>query len=442
MLRVDEVIDSDQFPSRSDVVVVGGGIIGACTAYELARRGVSVTLLEKGFIGAEQSGRNWGWVRQQNRDYYELPVAIRSLQRWPELAEEIGLDLGFRKSGILYGTEQKSDIERWEKWLKGAKQFGFESEILSEREVKNRLPTSRGKWVGGLWSPTDGRAEPSKAAPAIATGAQRYGATVLQTCAVRGLDISAGRISGVVTERGVISASHVVLAGGAWNGRLCRRHGIEIPVANVIGSAMRTTIDRAITQGCLSGPNFALRRRLDGSYTIALPGHGRMELAPQGIRNATRFYQLFRSKISKKLKFRVGRTFFNGPEAAGSWDMDRTSPFEQVRILNPAPDVEWLEHALQSVKQVFPELSNLRIAHAWAGAIDTTPDLLPLISTVATIPGLILASGFSGHGFGLGPGVGELISDIVANNKPYADPHPFRLDRFSDGSVLGTPQMM
>lgn len=442
MLKVDEVIDSDPFPASCDVVVVGGGIIGTCTAYELARRGISVALLEKGFIGAEQSGRNWGWVRQQNRDYYELPFAIRSLQRWPELAEEIGLDLGFRKLGILYGTQQKSDIERWEKWLEGAKQFGFQSDILSEREIKKRLPTGKAGWVGGLWSPTDGRAEPSKAAPVMAVGAQRLGTSVLQTCAVRGLDISAGRVSGVVTERGVISASRVVLAGGAWNGRLCRRYGIDIPVANVIGSAMRTTVDRAITPGCLNGSNFALRRRLDGSYTIALPGHGRMELAPQGILNATKFYQLFSSKISKKLKFRVGRSFFDGPEAISSWDMDSTSPFEKVRILNPAPDIEWLDHALQRVKQVFPELSNLRVAHAWAGAIDTTPDLLPVISTVAAIPGLILASGFSGHGFGLGPGIGELISDIVTNITPYADPHPFRLTRFSDGSELGKPQMM
>jgi glycine/D-amino acid oxidase-like deaminating enzyme len=102
MLRIDEVTDSEGFPERCDVAVIGGGIVGVSTAYELARRGVQVALLEKGVIGCEQSGRNWGWVRQQNRDLYELPLAMQSLKRWSELSEELGEDIGFRKAGILY----------------------------------------------------------------------------------------------------------------------------------------------------------------------------------------------------------------------------------------------------------------------------------------------------------------------------------------------------
>ncbi|NPT70944.1 FAD-dependent oxidoreductase, partial [Paraburkholderia sp. RL16-012-BIC-B] len=122
MLRIDEVTDSEGFPERCDVAVIGGGIIGVSTAYELARRGVQVALLEKGVIGCEQSGRNWGWVRQQNRDLHELPLAMQSLKRWSELSEELGEDIGFRKAGILYGTEHQSDIAQWESWLARARE--------------------------------------------------------------------------------------------------------------------------------------------------------------------------------------------------------------------------------------------------------------------------------------------------------------------------------
>jgi len=442
MLRLDEVNDSDGFPDRCDVAVIGGGIVGVCTAYELARRGVSVALLEKGSIGAEQSGRNWGWVRQQNRDLYELPLAMRSLQRWSELGDELGQDLGFQKAGILYGSEQASDVAQWEAWIAKAREIGFSSEILSARELAARVPSGRAKWAGGVWSPTDGRAEPSKAAPAIARGAQRLGAKVFQTCAVRALDISGGRVTGVVTERGRIGASQVVLAGGAWSALFCKRHGVDLPAINVVGTALRTAEAPAVVDGCFSGPGFAMRRRLDGGYTIAVPGYGRVELAPQNLRHAVKFGKMFRSKLNKKLKVRIGGSFARGAEGSHRWHDDELSPFEQIRVLDPRPDVEWLSRALDNVGKVFPELSGLRIAHAWAGAIDTMPDLIPVISNVATMPGLVIASGFSGHGFGLGPGAGIAVSQLVMDGGSEFDLQPYRLVRFSDGSELARPEMM
>lgn len=442
MLRIDEVINSEAFPDRCDVVVIGGGIVGVSTAYELARRGISVTLIEKGIIGGEQSGRNWGWVRQQNRDLYELPLAMHSLKRWGELSAELGDDIGFRKSGILYGTEQEADVERWKAWLAQARDVGFLSDILSARELEARVPTSKARWVGGLWSATDGRAEPSKAAPAIARGAQKSGARVLQNCAARGLDMSGGRVSGVWTERGRIAADSVVLAGGAWSALFCQHHGIDLPAINVVGTALRTAEAPGVIEGCFSGPGFALRRRLDGGYTIAVPGYGRVELAPQNLRHSVKFRTMFRSKLNKKLKIRVGSSFFNGPEASAAWNDGDKTPFEKCRILDPRPDTEWLSRAVRNIAGVFPELANVRIAHAWAGAIDTTPDLMPIISKVAAKPGLVIASGFSGHGFALGPGAGLLTCQLVTNEAPQFDLGPYKLERFSDGTALHRPEMM
>jgi glycine/D-amino acid oxidase-like deaminating enzyme len=442
MLRIDDVTNSEDFPERCDVAVIGGGIVGVSTAYELARRGVQVALLEKGIIGCEQSGRNWGWVRQQNRDLYELPLAMQSLRRWDELSNEIGEDIGFRQAGILYGTEHDSEVAQWELWLARAREVGFNSEILSARELAARIPSGRAKWAGGLWSVTDGRAEPSKAAPAIARGAQVLGAKIYQNCAVRSLDTSAGRVSGIWTERGRLAADSVVLAAGAWSALFCQHHDIDLPAINVIGTALRTAEAPGVIEGCFSGPNFALRRRLDGGYTIAVPGYGRVELAPQNLRHSAKFRTMFRSKLKKKLKIRVGASFFHGPEASARWCDDDISPFEKTRVLEPRADTEWLERALQNVANVFPELSGLRIAHAWAGAIDTTPDLVPVISKVDAKPGLVIASGFSGHGFGLGPGAGLLASRLIMDEAPQLDVRPYRLARFSDGTKLSSPEMM
>lgn len=151
---------------------------------------------------------------------------------------------------------------------------------------------------------------------------------------------------------------------------------------------------------------------------------------------------MFRSKLKKKLKIRVGSSFFHGPEAGADWRDDDVSPFERMRVLDPEPDREWLQRALENVASVFPTLSGLRIAHAWAGAIDTTPDLIPVISKVDAKPGLVIASGFSGHGFGLGPGAGLLASQLVLDEAPDFDIGRYRLARFTDGTKLTHPQMM
>lgn len=211
---IKAVLNSSVFPQAVDVAVVGAGIIGACTAYELARKGASVALFDKGVVGGEQSGRNWGYVRQQNRDLLELELAMFSLRRWEELGPEIGEDLGFRRTGILYCTTKQDDLARWADWGKAARAQGFRSEILSAADTQNRTRRNVSRWTGGVWSPTDGRAEPGLAAPGIVEGAKRLGVIVHQGCAVRGLEITDGQVGGVWTERGLVRATAVVCAGG------------------------------------------------------------------------------------------------------------------------------------------------------------------------------------------------------------------------------------
>ncbi|ASY69695.1 NAD(P)/FAD-dependent oxidoreductase [Sinorhizobium fredii] len=442
-VEVQKVRDSASFPTHVDVVVIGAGIVGTCTAYELALRGVSVALLEKGVVGGEQSSRNWGWVRQQNRDLHELSLAMYSLRRWEELSAEIGRDLGFRRTGILYCTKSEADIARWEKWGRAARIQGFHSQLLSASEANERASGGTSSWIGGVLSPTDGRAEPSLAVPAIAEAAKEKGVSLHQNCAVRGLDIVNRRVAGVWTERGLVKAGTAVCAGGAWASRFSHRYGIDLPVANVAGTAIKTTAAPEVIQaGCLSTSNFALRRRIDGSYTLAVPGHGTVHVAPRGMRYAAKFYQLYRSKLGKKLKYRVNSSFWNGPDALGGWENDEISPFERIRVLDPVPDGELVKFALKSLANEYPALKGIGVERAWGGLIDTSPDLVPVISRVEELPGYVIAAGFSGHGFAIGPGAGRLVSEIVLNEEPLTDISPYRLSRFSDGSTIRRPEMM
>ena len=201
-------------PESADVVVIGGGIVGCSTAYFLVKRGISVLLCEKGRIAGEQSGRNWGWVRQQGRDPAEMPMVMDSLRLWRGLKQETGEDLGFHQDGSLYLARDQAELETDAKWLPTAEQFQLDSRIIDGRELGDLIDGADGRWAGALYTPSDGRGEPALAAPALARAAARLGAVVATNCAVRGLELAAGRVSGVVTERGRVKTSTVVCAAG------------------------------------------------------------------------------------------------------------------------------------------------------------------------------------------------------------------------------------
>src|SRR5262245_14162274 len=216
----DRVYSDTDLPKRTAVAVIGGGIIGTCTTLELAERGVDVTLIEKGVIAGEQSGRNWGWCRQANRDIREIPLMLVALDGWRGMNERIGAETGFRQCGIIYLCETDQEMAAREKWYEqNARPFNLATRIVSGAEATELKPGSTRQWKGALDAYADGRAEPFIAAPAIAHGARKNGAKILTQCAVRGLETSAGKISAVVTEKGRIACDTVVIAGGAWSRR-------------------------------------------------------------------------------------------------------------------------------------------------------------------------------------------------------------------------------
>ncbi len=415
-------------------MVIGGGIVGVSAAYYLAKRGLSVALLEKGYVGGEQSSRNWGWCRQQNRDVRELPLSAVSLRLWEELTREIGRDLGFRRCGLYYASDDAQQLATWEAWGREyGKPFGVRTRMLDAAETAAVMKGSGSRqWLGGVHSMDDGTAEPALAAPEIAEGARALGATIHQDCAARGLDITNGAVSGVITERGTIKTDAVVCSGGAWASAFCRRHGISFPQASVRSSILRTGPIEGLPQA-LSAPECSLTRRLDGSYTLAISGKAKLEFTPQGLRYAREFMPMFMKRI-KAVEFGIGSSFFRGPEAFGSWDFDKTSPFEQIRVLDPTPDQGALRHLVSRFKRLYPAVKDVHVAEAWGAYVDSTPDAVPVISPVVGVKGFILSAGFSAHGFGIGPGAGQLAASLVTGDLPPVDPTPFRLSRFGDGS--------
>lgn len=435
-------VRSDEFlPKSADVVVIGGGIAGTSAAYELAKKGHSVALVEKGHLAGEQSSRNWGWCRQQNRDLRELPLAQRAVEMWNGLNEELGAETGFRRTGLLYVTTKQSDLDIWSNWADRAREYQMHSRMLTAAEAKAMSPGSTENWIGGVHSPTDGRAEPALATPAIAEGARKRGATIHQSCAARGLETEGGRVSAVVTEKGTIRTSAVLCAGGAWSSMFCRHHGLKLPQAGVRSTSFFTEAAPQVIEGGLSMPDLTFRRRIDGGYTVGISGRGLLELTPQGMLYAQQFWRTFK-KRRWGLTIRAGRSFFAGPEAISRWSNDGISPFERIRTFDPPAQEELISFALTRLGQLYPQLANVKIAHKYGGLVDFTPDWIPVISGVATLPGFYISTGYSGHGFGIGPAAGRLAADIVANDTPIVDPHPYRYSRMIDGTDLGEPGMM
>ncbi len=428
-------VSQDALPASVDVAIVGGGIVGCSAAYYLARAGVSVALFEKGRIGGEQSGRNWGWVRQQCRSPVELPLMIESLRLWKSLAAELGENLGFHQGGTLYLAESEAELAALGEWLPIAREHALDTKLIAGRELKAVFAPGD-RFAGALYTASDGRAEPSLATRAIAHGARRAGARVYSRSAVRGIETAAGRAAGVVTEHGRIAARAVVCAAGAWTRLFCGSLGIRVPQLAVLNSVARLRPAPELLAGQAWSPALAIRRRADGGYTVA-HGHASIHsIVPASFREAFKYLPALRaSRESIRLRFGPAE-FFRALAAPARWPLDRESPFERTRVLSPRPDARVLREMRAAIARWLPELAACPFVESWGGMIEVSPDVLPVISAVESIGDLFVATGFSGHGFGIGPGAGTLIAGMVSGTADPATLAGFRLGRFFDGSPI------
>ncbi|MCY4150523.1 MAG: FAD-binding oxidoreductase [Gammaproteobacteria bacterium] len=399
-------------PKAADAVVVGGGIIGCSTAYYLARAGLDVAVCEKGWVGCEQSTRNWGLIRKQGRHPAEIPLIIRSLKLWHELSARADRDIGFRVNGTLYLSETEKRHEANRKWLEHARAFDLDTKMLGTEQLRTVAPGIRNQTKDALFTPSDASADPHLAMQALADLVIKEGGQILEQCAVRGVDVEAGRVAGVITEHGHIRAPSVVCAGGAWSGYFCRHLGIRLPQLKVISSVMQSLPTDYVLGPALWSQGMGLRRRPDGSYIVAPAGKADCPITPDFLRYARSYLPIYRNS-KEAVKLQMTRRFLTELSWPATPSTEHRSPFECERVLDPKPNHALLEETLGKLGSTFPELANIRVSRTWAGMIDVMPDELPVIDEYRSLPGLVISTGYSGHGFGIGPGAGQATADLV-----------------------------
>jgi len=425
-------------PAQADIIVIGGGVIGVCAALYAARAGYRVVLLEKGRIAAEQSSRNWGWIRQQGRDPDELPIMVEAHRLWHELSAQTNVDIGLRQTGTTYLATTDAHMKGYADWLPAAQANDLDSKILSRQQVEAQFPQMQTAGIkGALVTPSDLRAEPWVAVPALAAIAAREGVQIVESCAVRVLEIAAGRVVGVVTEAGRISAPEVVLAGGAWSSLFLRNHGINIPQLSVRENVAATEPLPDVHAGAAASRKVALRRRADGGYTLAPPGAPELFVGPDAFRAFPKYLaQLYAEPFGQRLLPFAPKGFPDAWGTARRWGAEQTTPFEAMRVLDPAPNKRKIAKLVRDFQQMFPELPPVRVKAVWAGMIDTMPDLVPVVDRASGLPGLTIGTGMSGHGFGIGPAMGRILAALATGGDVGHDLQRFRMSRFNDGSPM------
>jgi len=426
---------SPTLPAEADAVIIGGGIIGTFTAYYLSKRGLKVALVEKGVVAGEQSSRNWGWCRQQNRDARELPLATKSLDLWEQFGAESGEDTGFRRCGLFYVSNNEEELDTWARWGQFARSVGVPTRMLTGEEATQHAGFTGQRWRGGVHSQLDGIANPGLAVPAVAKALIALGGTVHQACAARGIETTGGAVSAVITERGTIRTGLVIQAGGAWASSFCRQLGIRFPQATVRQTILAVGTGPLALPDAFYSKSISITRRGEGCHTLAISGRAKVDPTAQFLRFQRQFLPMF-ARRWRNLSPGGLHGARAGHEGLSRWRLDRPTPMEAMRILDPVADPTTVRLTLKRAARLIPALGSVPMVASWAGFVDSTPDGVPVISEVPAISGLILAAGFSGHGFGIGPGSGHLIADIATGQEPLVDPRPYRLARFTPGEKI------
>ncbi|RWA78184.1 FAD-binding oxidoreductase [Mesorhizobium sp.] len=407
-----------------DVAIIGGGIMGAATAYYLARAGVSAALFEKGRIGGEQSSRNWGAVRQQERDPAEVPLMMESVRLWEGIEEELGAGLDWRQEGHLSLAYDEKSLARYSEWLAVGQEFGLDTKILTSKEVHQLLPHYEDSACrGGIYTASDGCAEPVKVAAAFAHAARVKGADVFEWCSVSAIEDHNGSVCGLITEQGRIKANAIIVTAGAWTSRILQPLGIAHPSLWIRGSVGRTSVMPIDMRKLVVSGRCAYRQRADGRVNIAVAEDGYHDLMLDSIVHGPKFLPLA-MRNWRNVRFSLGKPMIRSL-------MGDFSDFTTHRTLDPQPDWNGLNKAARLFVKEYPGAGRITYERGWAGYIDYMPDELPVMGGIPGRPGLYVAAGFSGHGFGMGPVVGRAMADLVQGKPVGQDLGPFRPERFS-----------
>ncbi len=365
-----------------DVIIVGGGVIGNAMAYNLKKAKSNVLVLESSEIGNGGSSRNGGGVRQSGRDPRELPLAMYAIKDlWPGLSEELGVDVEYHKQGNLRLGKTEAHAKILQNIVNQGLALGLELRLVDNQEARDICPYMSKEVTVASYCPTDGHANPMKATLAFYKKAREMGASFISGEKVTGIKLQKGKINGVVTESNLYEAPIVIVAAGIESKPIINTVGIDIPMHRMLLEALITEVQPPMFPQML------------GTAAADFYGH----------------------------QTDHGSFVFGGSSGLEPFTSEEAMPITRTYT---APSI------CRGIMGYFPVLRSVNIVRTWSGFTDETADHVPVLSRVDELPGLYLACGFSGHGFGIAPAVGQLMAELVVEGKPSLSLDAFRYDRF------------
>lgn len=369
-------------PPSASVVIIGGGVIGVSAAYHLAAAGVSdVVLLERDTLGAGSTSRAAGGVRTQFSDRVNIELATRSLETFTEFGDRFGQEIDLRQVGYLFLVDSPDTLREFERTVAVQNGFGVPSRVIPVEEARRLSPLiDTDGLVGAVYSPVDGYCTPESVLLGFATAARRHGARLVVGCPATGIEVVGDRVTAVHCAAGRIETDTVLCAAGAWSRQVGAWVGVDLPV-----TPLRRQI--AVTEPVTGVPD-------DLPFTLDFGTGSYFRREGEGL-------LLGMSDPNEKPGFHLNRTD------------------------------EWLAELGRRLTRRAPRLAEVGIASGWAGLYEMTPDHNGLIGEDPGISRFLYAGGFSGHGFMMGPAVGEVVRDLYLGRPPFTDVRGFHAGRFA-----------
>ncbi|AZM57206.1 sarcosine oxidase subunit beta [Streptomyces sp. WAC 01529] len=371
-------------PSTAEVVIVGGGVMGAAIAFHLAEAGVrGIVVVERGTLGGGSSGKPIGGVRAQFSDPLNIELGHRSLRAFRDFPRRPGAAIGLDTVGYLFLLSDPGQVADFEAGVRTQNGLGVPSRMIGPAEARALCPYIRTEGLSAAaYSPADGHARPALVVQGYARAAARAGVVFATHTTVTGMATTGDRVTAVHTDRGRVSCATVVCAAGAWSARIGSLAGVELPVR-------------------------PLKRQL--AFTVPL-----VPAAP---------------RIPFTIDFASSAYFHNSDDGLllGLADPRQAEGFDTTWT------PEWLDLFRTALRHRSPAVARMETAGGWAGLYEVTPDHNALIGRSAAVPNFLYATGFSGHGFLQAPAVGEIVRDLHLGRRPYVDIAPLSADRFRTG---------
>lgn len=366
------------------VIIVGGGLMGAATAFFLARRGVPVTLLERSLIGSGATLASFGNIRRQGRYLPQMPLAHRSLALWGQIDALLGQDVEFRATGHIRLAFDETSVADMERFASAARPCGLELELLTPSMIARRFPYLSDRAIAASFSPLDGSGNPRLIAPAFARAAARLGAKIVENAEATQITRTDHGFC-VTTPKGKFHAETLQISAGAWGARLSEQVGEPVPMQAF-------------------GPQMGVTEPLP--YRIP-PVVG---VWSQSKAEGVYFRQVERGNI----------VFGGGARVP----VDLDPGHARVDPANTVAQIPYLT-------RICPALADASVIRTWSGCEGYTSDMLPVMGPSAQVPGLYYAFGFCGHGFQLGPGVGDVMAELITTGRSDTPLAPFAISRFA-----------